>query len=335
MKPLDLAYRPSTYEEVVGQIEAIKLLRGELVRSYILQGPSGTGKTTLAKIFAEEVNAHMMLLDATLLGKQEITDLKQSVANLPLFKNKIMVVLDEAHNLSKQAMEALLTTIEDGPAHAIWVLCTTEPRKILPTIQSRARVINLDRVAVEDILTYLKRISEAEGKNTDESILKQIAVGANGGVRKAVKLYETYLQTGVLALPTAHSSLIELTTAVYTYDIPKINKLVMGFEQDDILAYTRFISDYIIALMVYNSAPHIPMVEHLENHTTIEPNLLNELRAMQQAIVNTLPLPNSATIVEVCKSLQGILNILLQGYNKFGDNRYTIKALLALYAGSL
>lgn len=335
MKPLDLKYRPTTYEEVAGQKDAIKLLQGELVRSYILQGPSGTGKTTLAKIFASQVNADIMLLDATLLGKQEITDLKQSVANLPLFKDKIMVILDEAHNLSKQAMEALLTTIEDGPAHAIWVLCTTEPRKILPTIQSRARVINLTRVDMDEIETYLNRVISDEGLTIEPSVLRQIVLASNGGVRKAIKLLETYVQTGVIATPTAHDSLIELTRAIYKNDIPTINKKVMGFEQEDILAYTRFISDYVIALLAYNNAPHIEMVEHLENQTNIEPSLINALRDMQIDIVNTLPLPNSATIIDVCKSLQKILDVLLQGYNKFGDNRYHIKALLSILSGTL
>jgi DNA polymerase-3 subunit gamma/tau len=194
-KTLYLKYRPQTLEEIVGQEELVKVLTqsaktDSISHAYLFSGGRGTGKTTTARAFAKELGIHkddILELDAASNnGVDEIKAISDSVHTLPYFSKYKMYILDEVHMLSKAASNAFLKTLEEPPSHCIFVLCTTDPEKMLETILSRCTKFNLKSPTQEVLAKYLKTVCEKEEVKIDKEAIQLIALSGDGSYRDSL-----------------------------------------------------------------------------------------------------------------------------------------------------
>ena len=213
-------YRPATFESVVGQGHITATLknaisRGQLAHAYLFCGPRGVGKTTCARIFAKAINC-LSPVDSEACGECEscrsfnegrsfniheldaasnnsvddIRSLTEQVRIPPQIGRYSVYIIDEVHMLSTSAFNAFLKTLEEPPAHAIFILATTEKHKIIPTILSRCQIYDFNRIRVEDVVNYLKYIANNEGVRYDDESLHLIAQKADGGMRDALSMFD-------------------------------------------------------------------------------------------------------------------------------------------------
>ncbi len=213
-------YRPATFASVVGQTHITSTLqhaieRGQLAHAYLFCGPRGVGKTTCARIFAKAINClspngaeacnacescrsfnegrslNIHELDAASNNSvEDIRNLIEQVRIIPQVGRYSVFIIDEVHMLSAAAFNAFLKTLEEPPAHAIFILATTEKHKIIPTILSRCQIYDFNRIRVEDGVEYLKYIAAQEGVEADEESLNLIAQKADGGMRDALSMFD-------------------------------------------------------------------------------------------------------------------------------------------------
>ncbi len=213
-------YRPATFASVVGQGHITATLknaiaRGQLAHAYLFCGPRGVGKTTCARIFAKAINCFSPVdseacnecescrsfnegrsfniheLDAASNNSvEDIRSLTDQVRIPPQVGRYSVYIIDEVHMLSAAAFNAFLKTLEEPPAHAIFILATTEKHKILPTILSRCQIFDFNRIRVEDSVGYLKYIASQEGIGYDDESLNLIARKADGGMRDALSMFD-------------------------------------------------------------------------------------------------------------------------------------------------
>ena len=214
-------YRPSTFETLIGQDSIATTLknsikRGQLAHAYLFCGPRGVGKTTTARIFAKIINCLNPGENMEPCGECEscksfdqgrsycIHELdaasNNSVDDIRALTEKVMIppqvgkysvyIIDEVHMLSTSAFNAFLKTLEEPPAHAIFILATTEKHKIIPTILSRCQVYDFNRISVSDIVLNLKYIAKKEEVTIDDSSLHVIAQKADGAMRDALTLFD-------------------------------------------------------------------------------------------------------------------------------------------------
>ncbi|MFH2013766.1 MAG: DNA polymerase III subunit gamma/tau [Patescibacteria group bacterium] len=208
-------YRPQTFSEVSGQDHVVKTLlsalkSGKVAHAYLFAGPRGVGKTTTARLLAKAVNCldssslepcnkcdscleimenrAMDLIEidaASNRGIEEIRELRERIRFTPIKGKYKVFVIDEAHQLTKEAFNALLKTLEEPPAHAIFILATTEVHKMLPTIISRVQRFDFKKFGLNDILDRLELISKKEKVKADKKALRIIALNAEGHMRDA------------------------------------------------------------------------------------------------------------------------------------------------------
>ncbi len=219
-------YRPATFATVVGQSHITSTLknaieRGQLAHAYLFCGPRGVGKTTCARIFAKAINCQNSVgaeacnecescvsfnsgaslniheLDAASNNSvEDIRSLIEQVRIIPQVGRYSVFIIDEVHMLSTAAFNAFLKTLEEPPAHAIFILATTEKHKILPTILSRCQIYDFRRIKVEDSVEYLHHIASSEGITADDESLSLIAQKADGGMRDALSMFDKAVSFG-------------------------------------------------------------------------------------------------------------------------------------------
>ena len=214
-------YRPTTFDSVVGQAALTTTLKnavksGKLAHAYLFCGPRGVGKTTCARIFAKAINClsptadgeacnecesckafneqrsyNIFELDAASNNSVEnIKSLMEQTRIPPQVGRYKVFIIDEVHMLSTAAFNAFLKTLEEPPAHVIFILATTEKHKILPTILSRCQIYDFERMTVQNTIAHLKRVAEKEGITYEEEALAMIAEKADGGMRDALSIFD-------------------------------------------------------------------------------------------------------------------------------------------------
>ena len=214
-------YRPMTFDSVVGQAALTATLKnavksGKLAHAYLFCGPRGVGKTTCARIFAKAINCmnptaegeacgecesckafaegrsyNIFELDAASNNSVEhIKSLMEQTRIPPQVGKYKVFIIDEVHMLSQAAFNAFLKTLEEPPAHVVFILATTEKHKILPTILSRCQIYDFERMTVENTINHLKHVAEKEGITYEEEALALIAEKADGGMRDALSIFD-------------------------------------------------------------------------------------------------------------------------------------------------
>lgn len=200
-------YRPDSWSTVVGQKHITTTLQnaistGQIAQAYLFTGPRGVGKTTCARIFAKAVNQkpsgeetdisfNVFELDAASNNSvDDIRSIVDSVRIPPQVGKYKVYIIDEVHMLSPSAFNAFLKTLEEPPAHAIFILATTEKHKIIPTILSRCQIFDFNRIKVKDISEHLAEISVKEGINAEPEALHVIAQKADGAMRDALSIFD-------------------------------------------------------------------------------------------------------------------------------------------------
>ncbi len=214
-------YRPSTFNSVVGQTSLTTTLKNaiksnHLAHAYLFCGPRGVGKTTCARIFAKTINCENLTTDfeacnqcescvsfneqrsyniheldaASNNGVDDIRSLTDQVRIPPQIGKYSVYIIDEVHMLSQGAFNAFLKTLEEPPAHAIFILATTEKHKIIPTILSRCQIYDFNRITVTDTVKHLQMVAEKEGVTVDINGLNVVAQKSDGGMRDALSIFD-------------------------------------------------------------------------------------------------------------------------------------------------
>ena len=188
-------YRPQTFEDVVGNESAIKSLRKELENGshvFLFVGNAGCGKTTLARIVAKEVGAGELSIkeinSADNRGIDTAREIMEQMRFNPVDGNALVWILDEMHMITTAGQNALLKALEDTPEHVYFMLCTTDPQKLIAPLKSRCSIINVKPLAEKEMLYLLKRTARAEGQKLPPEVYEKIIELAQGGSRKALKL---------------------------------------------------------------------------------------------------------------------------------------------------
>ncbi len=265
-------YRPVTFSSVVGQSSLTQTLKnsissGKLAHAYLFCGPRGVGKTTCARIFAKTINCLSPLpngdaceqcescqafneqrslniheLDAASNnGVDAIRNLCEQV-NIPpqLGKYKVYII-DEVHQLSQAAFNAFLKTLEEPPAHAIFILATTEKHKLLPTILSRCQIYDFNRMTVQDIIGHLEHVAHQEGISYEPAALNVIAQKADGGMRDALSIFDqvaTFCQGNI----TYQQTIADLNVLDTDYYFKIVDNFLSGNIPQLMLIYNEILS---------------------------------------------------------------------------------------------
>lgn len=292
-RALTRTYRPQTFDDIVSQEHVTSTLKNairqkRISHAYMFCGPRGVGKTTMARVLARAVNEIPENVDGEALNQtlnivemdaasnrkiEDVRQLKDVIRVPPQSGNYKIFIIDEVHMLTKEAFNALLKTLEEPPAHAIFIFATTEPHKVLPTILSRVQRFDFKRISVDEIISRLKKISEIENITIDEESLHIIAKRADGALRDALGLMDqaiafcgTTIRYNELlkALNViGHDSLFEFTHAVEKRDTAEglrlIDKLMK--EGADIQEYLVSLTEHIRNLFVARQGNQMYLVE--------------------------------------------------------------------------
>ncbi len=192
-------YRPQSWEEVIGQEHVVRTLTnalklGRVSHAYLFAGPRGTGKTTIARLLAKSLGCgdlDLIEIDAASnRGIDEIRELRDGIKFAPTAGKYKVFIIDEVHQLTKEAFNALLKTLEEPPAHAIFILATTEIHKVPETIISRVQSFPFRKLAVPEIIRKLEKIRDAEKIKIESDALRLIATFAGGSYRDAESMLE-------------------------------------------------------------------------------------------------------------------------------------------------
>lgn len=289
-------WRPQDFDALVGQ-KAVKttlknaLASGKIAHAYLFSGPRGTGKTSMARILAKALNCEQgptaepcgqcgncqRIVQGTSLDVIEIDaasntsvdnirDLREQVAFTPAESRYKVYIIDEVHMLSTGAFNALLKTLEEPPAHAVFILATTDPQKVPATIQSRCQRFEFRRVTVDEIAEHLAMVAAGSGIEADADALRLIAIQAEGGMRDALSLLD---QCGVMAKRVTvatvrevlgivgREALHELTGAIGRRQLPQaLATLNLLLEQGkDVKQVLTELIEYLRALVLYLTVP--------------------------------------------------------------------------------
>ncbi len=289
-------WRPQDFDALVGQ-QAVKtalknaLASGKIAHAYLFSGPRGTGKTSTARILAKALNCEqgptatpcghchnceritagtsmdVIEIDAASnTGVDDIRELREQLNFAPVDGRYKVYIIDEVHMLSSGAFNALLKTLEEPPAHVIFILATTDPQKIPATIHSRCQRFDFRRVTVDEIVEHLAFVAEGSGIEADADALRLIAIQSEGGMRDALSLLD---QCGVMAKKVTSATVREvlgivgrealhsLAEAIGRQELPlALAKLNLLLEQGkDVRQVLAELMEYLRALLLYQSVP--------------------------------------------------------------------------------
>ncbi len=330
--PFARKYRPRKFSEVVGQDVAVRVLKNaiklnKVSHAYLFAGPRGTGKTTIARILTKALNClqpvdgepcgvceNCLAIDkgsfpdlieidaASNRGIDDIRAIRDAVSYTPIKGKYKVYILDEAHMLTKEAFNALLKTLEEPPPKTVFVLCTTEYEKIMPTILSRCQRLIFSKLREDQIVENLKKICQAEGIQYEEEALYMIAKLSDGGMRDAVSLLD---QLSTYGEGKVEVELIEEFLGIPSQErVRDFMLLLLESQVDSALNFIRDISqkgfnlsrlcdllqEEIRALLLYRSLREPEKVMQVEDfHKKLSQVPINALLYLEK-VVNTIKL---------------------------------------------
>ena len=313
-------YRPQTFKDVIGQDVIVKILQnsiinGKINHAYIFSGPRGTGKTSIAKIFAKAVNCLNNLGDvcdncnncanktdenidiveidaASNNGVDEIRDIRNNVKLLPSNLKYKVYIVDEVHMLSNSAFNALLKTLEEPPSHVIFILATTEINKIPSTVLSRCQKFDFKKISNKKIIERLNYICEKENINISEDIIKLIAELSDGGLRDAINLLDQLNITNVdkitrtdvynLIGDVSDEEVIELFDYLISCNIEKIIEFLNNYLESgkNFIKIINRLESLIKDILIYNNTTNYFDQKYeliLQKYTLINIEKLNKM----------------------------------------------------------
>jgi len=268
-------YRPQRFSEVIGQEHVVKTLTNALAdnmisHAYLFCGPRGSGKTTIARLLAKAANCEkrdgfepcnkcsscleimenrsldLIEIDAASnRGIDDIKELRDGIRFVPTKSKYRVFILDEAHQLSKDAANALLKTLEEPPAHAIFILATTEAHKMIPTIVSRCQRFDFRKLTVPEIIKRLEIIVKNEKARVDKSALELIALNADGSIRDAEGLLNQALTFSGISGKEKEISAEEIKNLLGLVEIRLVSQLVDYLVEKKAGGAIRFLNEII------------------------------------------------------------------------------------------
>lgn len=260
-------YRPKTLDEIVGNENTILTLKADLAKknkphAYLLTGPTGCGKTTIGRIIAKEIGAkgndYREIDSADFRGIDTIREIRKQSQYKGLESGVRVWLLDEVHQQSKDAMHALLKALEDAPDHVYYILATTEPQKLLPTIIGRCSQYQVSPLTDEEMLRLLRSVVKAENETLQKIVYQQIILDSQGHPRNALQILDQTLGVPeeqrlevAKRIAERESQTIELCRALIARsDWKKIAGILSGLKQEDPESIRRSILGYCSAVLL-------------------------------------------------------------------------------------
>lgn len=331
-------YRPIDFDDVYGQKEVVTVIKNaincnKVSHAYLFCGPRGTGKTTIAKIIARLVNCEhldngkpcgkcysclnflnssdIVEIDAASNnGVDEIRELRDKVNLVPSNSKYKVYIIDEVHMLTNQAFNALLKTLEEPPAHVIFILATTEPHKIPLTIASRCQKFRFSKISDDQIVDRLKEISEIENIIIEDDALFEIARLADGGMRDAINMLDqliAYSNSNITLNDiykvngsVSYDDLSELLKSIITSDKIKVIEFIDRFDEDG-KEINKFVEELIIFLkdvILYKNT-----------------NLLSTIESKNTNIKKISELYDSKVLYNLIETLNNVQNMIRMSTN--------------------
>src|SRR6478672_6008532 len=353
MAALYRKYRPQTFEEVVGQGAVVRTLTnaitsGKVRQAYLFAGPRGTGKTSLARILAKAVNcAHgptptpdgtchacVAIANGTSLdviemdaasqrGIDDIRDIRDRVVLQPVEGHYKVYILDEAHQLTDAAWNALLKLIEEPPPHLLFVFCTTELQKVLPTVRSRCQTFVFQRPRLPDLVRKLRLISDAEKIDVPDAALALIARGGRGAYRDAESTLDQLASATGGAITV--QDVLQLLGAVEDEVLFRLVDMVAASETAEALLFLEELSSQgqdlgRLVLDLLEHLRHLLLVQHMHEVPESIP-VTDEAKERLREQANQLP---PATVVRLIDLLAVAVEDMRQG----GDPRLPLELAL-------
>ncbi len=337
-------YRPQTFAEIIGQEHVVQTLTNSIKgnnisHAYLFSGPRGSGKTTIARLFAKAINCEnrkdgqfepcdkcgscleimasrsMDLVEIDAASHTGVDDVRQLIEGIkfaPVKSKYKIFIIDECHQLSKSAANALLKTLEEPPAHVIFILATTEPHKMIATILSRCQKFDFRRLQVSEIIKKLQSIAKKENVKLDESALSLIALNSRGSFRDAESLLDECLSFSGNNGEIKAEDIKELLGIVEIAEISNFVDLILNKSEKEAILFLNATLDKGMDLQEFAKT----LVFYLRQQLLlkIDPDFLNlqnsglsvnELEKMKKQIENLTQ-----------KDLQEMLELFIEAENK-------------------